>query len=160
MLTERGGHDRSDPQDGIEQLERGSVSVSEAIDEIDEPTEDAEAALTELWTTYAADRDPALRDRLILHYAPLVKYVAGRVGSGLTQAELAVLEARFAELATDACPFEPPPPRAHVPGATWLRPELVVEVEYAEWTSEGRLRHPTYAGRRIDKDAADVTAEP
>jgi RNA polymerase sigma factor for flagellar operon FliA len=83
VLTERGGHDRSDPQDGIEQQERGSVSVTEAIDEIDEPTEDAEAALVELWTSYVADRDPALRDRLILHYAPLVKYVAGRVGSGL-----------------------------------------------------------------------------
>jgi len=85
---------------------------------------------------------------------------AGRVGSGLTQSELAVLEARFADLAVDACPFDPPPPRTHAAGATWLRPELVVEVEYAEWTSEGRLRHPTYAGRRIDKDAADVTAAP
>ena len=45
-------------------------------------------------------------------------------------------------------------------GATWVRPELVVEVEYAEWTTDGRLRHPTYAGRRIDVDAADVTATP
>jgi bifunctional non-homologous end joining protein LigD len=85
---------------------------------------------------------------------------AGRVGSGLTQVELATLEALFAELVVPECPFTPPPPRAHAQGATWLRPELVVEVEYAEWTSEGRLRHPTYAGRRIDKDAADVTADP
>jgi RNA polymerase sigma factor for flagellar operon FliA len=45
--------------------------------------EDADAALAELWAQYVADRAPALRDRLILHYAPLVKYVAGRVGSGL-----------------------------------------------------------------------------
>ena len=45
--------------------------------------EDADAALTELWAQYVTDRDPAERDRLILHYAPLVKYVAGRVGSGL-----------------------------------------------------------------------------
>jgi RNA polymerase sigma factor FliA len=45
--------------------------------------EDADAALTELWAQYVADRAPELRDRLILHYAPLVKYVAGRVGSGL-----------------------------------------------------------------------------
>jgi RNA polymerase sigma factor FliA len=48
-----------------------------------ESEEDADAALLELWTQYVADRAPALRDRLILHYAPLVKYVAGRVGSGL-----------------------------------------------------------------------------
>jgi RNA polymerase sigma factor for flagellar operon FliA len=44
---------------------------------------EADAALAELWSRYVADREPALRDRLILHYAPLVKYVAGRVGSGL-----------------------------------------------------------------------------
>ncbi|MGY1915791.1 RNA polymerase sigma factor WhiG [Blastococcus sp. SYSU DS0973] len=58
--------------------------MSEAtIRRIDEPGEDADALLTDLWARYVEDRDPALRDRLILHYAPLVKYVAGRVGSGL-----------------------------------------------------------------------------
>jgi RNA polymerase sigma factor for flagellar operon FliA len=58
--------------------------VSEAtIHLLDEPEEDPDAALAELWERYVADRDPQLRDRLILHYAPLVKYVAGRVGSGL-----------------------------------------------------------------------------
>ncbi|MPQ97256.1 RNA polymerase sigma factor WhiG [Modestobacter sp. I12A-02628] len=44
---------------------------------------DADAAIADLWARYVADRGTALRDRLILHYAPLVKYVAGRVGSGL-----------------------------------------------------------------------------
>jgi RNA polymerase sigma factor for flagellar operon FliA len=44
---------------------------------------DADDLLAELWSDYVGSRDPALRDRLILHYAPLVKYVAGRVGSGL-----------------------------------------------------------------------------
>ena len=53
------------------------------INRLDEHSEDADAALAELWARYVADRDPGLRDRLILHYAPLVKYVAGRVGSGL-----------------------------------------------------------------------------
>jgi RNA polymerase sigma factor for flagellar operon FliA len=53
------------------------------IDEFDESREDADALLAELWNDYVANRDPGLRDRLILHYAPLVKYVAGRVGSGL-----------------------------------------------------------------------------
>src|SRR3954447_20367560 len=65
-----------------------SATVPEAtIDRLDEydqeSSEDADALLAELWANYVADRDPALRDRLILHYAPLVKYVAGRVGSGL-----------------------------------------------------------------------------
>jgi RNA polymerase sigma factor FliA len=53
------------------------------LDEYDDETQDADALLAELWADYVADRDPSLRDRLILHYAPLVKYVAGRVGSGL-----------------------------------------------------------------------------
>jgi RNA polymerase sigma factor for flagellar operon FliA len=53
------------------------------IDEFEESRDDADALLAELWRDYVAGRDPGLRDRLILHYAPLVKYVAGRVGSGL-----------------------------------------------------------------------------
>ena len=58
--------------------------MSEAIiDELDEAGDDTDALLAELWTNYVANRDAGLRDRLILHYAPLVKYVAGRVGSGL-----------------------------------------------------------------------------
>ncbi|MCW2579197.1 MAG: whiG [Blastococcus sp.] len=43
----------------------------------------ADAALADLWARYVQGRDSGLRDRLILHYAPLVKYVAGRVGSGM-----------------------------------------------------------------------------
>jgi len=58
--------------------------VSEAtIHRIDESDEDTDALLAQLWTDYVDSRDGGLRDRLILHYAPLVKYVAGRVGSGL-----------------------------------------------------------------------------
>src|SRR5690242_1679159 len=53
------------------------------IDEFDDESDDADALLAELWADYVDSRDSALRDRLILHYAPLVKYVAGRVGSGL-----------------------------------------------------------------------------
>ncbi|PRY45652.1 RNA polymerase sigma-28 (SigD/FliA/WhiG) subunit [Geodermatophilus tzadiensis] len=48
-----------------------------------ESEEDADAVIADLWAQYVTERSPALRDRLILHYAPLVKYVAGRVGSGL-----------------------------------------------------------------------------
>jgi RNA polymerase sigma factor for flagellar operon FliA len=53
------------------------------LDDYDDAAEDADALLGELWATYVDTRDAGLRDRLILHYAPLVKYVAGRVGSGL-----------------------------------------------------------------------------
>lgn len=85
---------------------------------------------------------------------------AGRVGTGFTEAELTRLGALLAPLTCDACPFDPPPPRANlVRGATWVRPELVAELGFAEWTSEGRLRHPSYLGLRMDKAAADVTKE-
>ena len=73
------------PTAGHRTTQRAGVqTVPEAtIHRIGESDEDADAALAELWAQYVSDRAPALRDRLILHYAPLVKYVAGRVGSGL-----------------------------------------------------------------------------
>ncbi len=92
------------------------------------------------------------------HGGPL-RY-AGRVGSGLSDAELTELDGILGRLATQDCPFEPPPPRAHATDATWVRPTVVVEVAFAEWTAEGRLRHPTYVGRRHDVDATDVVADP
>jgi bifunctional non-homologous end joining protein LigD len=85
---------------------------------------------------------------------------AGRVGSGLTEAEIETLIGIFAGSTVDRCPFDPPPPAGHVKDAVWVEPTLVVEVAFAEWTGDGRLRHPTYAGRRIDKDPGAVTAEP
>jgi bifunctional non-homologous end joining protein LigD len=87
--------------------------------------------------------------------SPTLRY-AGRAGSGFTWAELDRMERRLTELATPECPFDPPPPPLHRKGAHWVRPEVVVEIEYGEWTTEGRLRHPVYLGERTDKDAADV----
>jgi bifunctional non-homologous end joining protein LigD len=85
---------------------------------------------------------------------------AGRVGTGFTEAELARLAGMLEPLATEECPFEPSPPRADVArGATWVRPELVAELAFAEWTGDGRLRHPSYLGLRTDKAAADVTRD-
>jgi bifunctional non-homologous end joining protein LigD len=85
---------------------------------------------------------------------------AGRVGSGLTEAEIGVLAERFAATTISACPFDPPPPAPLAKVAKWVEPTLVVEVAYAEWTADGRLRHPTYCGRRVDVDPEDVTAAP
>ncbi|MDQ2648459.1 MAG: non-homologous end-joining DNA ligase [Actinomycetota bacterium] len=85
----------------------------------------------------------------------------GRVGTGFKEAELQRLAALFAPLATDECPFDPKPPRPDIArGATWLRPEIVVQVAYGEWTPDDRLRHPAYLGQRTDKAAADVTKDP
>ncbi len=83
---------------------------------------------------------------------------AGRVGSGLSDREIDTLTDLL--VPTEVPPFDPSPPDTHLRAVTWVEPTVVVEVEYAEWTSEGRLRHPTYAGRRIDVDPGDVTATP
>ena len=84
---------------------------------------------------------------------------AGKVGTGFTLATLRTYEALFAGLATDTCPFDPEPPRTVARQARWVRPELVIEVEFGEWTADGVLRHPSHLGRRIDKDPADVVRE-
>jgi bifunctional non-homologous end joining protein LigD len=84
---------------------------------------------------------------------------AGRVGTGFRDAELTRLADLMAPLTTDVCPFDPPPPRPEAARAIWLRPELVAEVAYGEWTGDDRLRHPSYLGLRTDKDAADVTKD-
>ena len=86
---------------------------------------------------------------------------AGRVGTGFKEAELHRLADQLEALATDECPFDPPPPRPDVArGAHWVRPELVAEVAYGEWTGDHRLRHPSYLGLRFDKDADQVTRDP
>jgi bifunctional non-homologous end joining protein LigD len=85
---------------------------------------------------------------------------AGRVGTGFTEAELARLSAALGPLETDACPFDPPPPRPDIArGPTWVRPDLVAELAFAEWTGDDRLRHPSYLGLRTDKSATDVTRD-
>lgn len=86
---------------------------------------------------------------------------AGRVGTGFKEAELLRLGQLFDDLATDECPFDPPLPRAEIlRGPRWVRPELVAELEYGEWTGDGRLRHPSYVGLRTDKAAREVTRDP
>jgi bifunctional non-homologous end joining protein LigD len=85
-----------------------------------------------------------------LHYA-------GGVGSGFTEAEAARLTGELASREVGAPPFVDPPGESDV---VWVRPELVVQVRFREWTPDGRLRQPTYRGQRLDKDPADVIREP
>lgn len=82
---------------------------------------------------------------------------AGRVGSGLNDNDLRRYAARFARDASDTSPFVPGDvPRTDAKAAHWVHPTLVVEVAWAEWTPDGRLRHPSHLGERDDKDPADV----
>jgi bifunctional non-homologous end joining protein LigD len=82
---------------------------------------------------------------------------AGKVGTGFTRATLRELADQLGPLVRDTSPFEPEKgiPRE----ATWVEPELVAQIGFMEWTSDGRLRHPSFLGLRIDKPAREVVRE-
>jgi bifunctional non-homologous end joining protein LigD len=82
---------------------------------------------------------------------------AGKVGTGFGRSTLAELGAKLRELETDESPFAEvrPVPR----GTHWVKPELVAQIAFAEWTRDGRLRHPRYLGLRDDKPAREVVRE-
>ncbi len=84
---------------------------------------------------------------------------AGKVGTGFTNAGARALRARLAPLAADECPFTPRPPGWLGRNAHWVRPELVCEVAFTEWTGDGKIRHPSFQGLREDKRAEDVVRE-
>jgi bifunctional non-homologous end joining protein LigD len=82
---------------------------------------------------------------------------AGKVGTGFGRATLADLGRRMRELERDEPPFADvhPVPR----GTRWVRPELVAQIAFSEWTRDGRLRHPRFLGLRDDKPARQVVRE-
>jgi bifunctional non-homologous end joining protein LigD len=84
---------------------------------------------------------------------------AGRVGTGFDHATLERLGARLRRLERRASPFSPDGPRPPARGAHWVKPELVAEVAFTEWTRDGLLRHPAFQGLREDKPAAQIVRE-
>jgi bifunctional non-homologous end joining protein LigD len=84
---------------------------------------------------------------------------AGRVGTGFDHADLAALRRRLDALATPTSPFATPLPAADRRGAHFVKPRLVAEIGFTEWTAQGRLRHPVFLGLREDKRAREVVRE-
>ena len=113
------------------------------------------------WHPGEGNRSGHLGSLLVGYYEPggdELRY-AGKVGTGFSAGELVRLGSLLDDLATDACPFDPPPPRLVQRSAHWVRPELVAELTFAEWTGEGILRHASYIATRDDKDPHDVVRE-
>jgi bifunctional non-homologous end joining protein LigD len=84
---------------------------------------------------------------------------AGHVGTGFTGATLTMLGELLEPLRRKDSPFVTPVPRMYAKDAVWVEPQLVAEVDYTEWTKDGRLRHPSYKGLRDDYDPKDVVRE-
>lgn len=82
---------------------------------------------------------------------------AGNVGTGFDTRMLETLRKRLDEVRTDTPPFDHVP--AGIKAAHWVRPKLVAEVSFGEWTRDGRVRHSVFHGLRTDKPAGAIGVE-
>ncbi|MET8247594.1 non-homologous end-joining DNA ligase [Streptomyces sp. NPDC005202] len=81
---------------------------------------------------------------------------AGKVGTGFDRRTLLTLRERLDALHTSAPPFDGPVREAR---ARWVRPELIAQIAFTEWTRDGMLRHPSFLGLREDKKPREVVRE-
>jgi bifunctional non-homologous end joining protein LigD len=81
----------------------------------------------------------------------------GKVGTGFNAKSIQDLMERMEPLAVDKAPVEVP--RADRKGAHWIKPKLVAEIAFSEFTDDGILRHPSFMGLREDKPASQVVVE-
>ncbi len=84
---------------------------------------------------------------------------AGRVGTGWNERTMNELRGRLEPLTRLEPPFADPPRGREARDVTWVRPELVAEVEYLDWGDGGLLRHASFEALRTDKPAAEVVRE-
>ena len=107
---------------------------------------------------------------LVGYYEKEKLICAGKVGTGFDHKLLASLYAKFQKLKTVDVPFANLPmrragrhgggiTRADMRRCTWLRPELVAQIKFTEWTQDGGIRHPVFLGLRDDKPARQVVRE-
>jgi bifunctional non-homologous end joining protein LigD len=82
----------------------------------------------------------------------------GHVGGISSDKTIKTLYEKLSKLQQKECPFETKP-QTNAP-VTWVKPKLVAEAQFSEWTSDGSMRHPLFRGLREDKDAPDITQEP
>jgi bifunctional non-homologous end joining protein LigD len=95
---------------------------------------------------------------LLGHYDGDQLRYAGKVGTGFDTETLRAIGAQLRERAVEQPPFADPT-LIKERAVTWVKPELVAQVAFTEWTSAGRLRHPRFLGLRDDKAASKVVRE-
>lgn len=94
---------------------------------------------------------------LLGYYRDSELVYAGRVGTGFDDETLRDLHERLDKLERKTSPFDVGDPAEN--GVHFVTPELICEIGFSEWTSDGKLRHPRYLGLRHDKEPEDVHKE-
>ncbi len=84
---------------------------------------------------------------------------AGRAGTGLSEHDMKELEKKFQSIKRTEAPFKPAPKPRTNEKITWLEPELVAEIKFADWTREGLLRQGSFKGLRTDKGPREIKKE-
>ena len=107
---------------------------------------------------YASNGSHDLGSLLIGYYEGGKLTYVGSVGTGWSHKLGRSIIAALQRIARESLPFDTIP-RPDANGAHWAEPKLVCEVQFTEWTKEGRIRHPSFKGLREDKPAKDVVRE-
>jgi bifunctional non-homologous end joining protein LigD len=112
------------------------------------------------WEHGEGGRSGGIGSRLLGVYDAGDRFVyAGQVGTGFSAPALRAMQKRLTPYVTGSAPFESMPPDVRGRPITWVEPRVVVEVEFAGWTDDGRLRHASFQGVRTDKEPVEVRRE-
>src|SRR5215471_10913159 len=107
---------------------------------------------------------------LVAYHGPDGLKFAGRVGTGFSEKRLASIDAQLQKIRRGTCPFVNLPERskgrwglgitpAVMKRCHWIKPVLIAQVKFTEWTHDDQLRQPVFLGLRTDKEAKDVVRE-
>jgi bifunctional non-homologous end joining protein LigD len=111
------------------------------------------------WTEGNGERSGSLGALLLGIPGPAGLSYVGKVGTGFGERARRELLSALQPLARKTSPFSAPLSPAETALAHFVRPAIVGEVRYGQWTADGRLRHPSWRGLRPDKDPAEVARE-
>jgi bifunctional non-homologous end joining protein LigD len=112
------------------------------------------------WTEGQGERSGSLGALLLGVQGDAGLTYVGKVGTGFSTTSRQELLDSLRPLARKTTPFNERLTPAETTLAHFVRPQLVGEVQFAEWTTDGHLRHPSWRGLRTDKDASEVVREP